>query len=256
MALTQLAEDTSVCIHTTRSTSSQVHQSTGPSSAIETTVPVESYTHPSDLQRSSEEAEHVPPDGGVEAYLKVLGGFCVFFVTLGLASTFGSYQAYYESDLLKFSSPSTISWIGTSQVFLLSFIGTFSGAFYDWGYVQLVLGVGLSLIVFGLMMLSLAQEYWQILLSQGICVGIGQSHERFFCESADKMIQEVAWYTFLPCQSSQTNSPPGVRWLSVSPLLALLLEGSFYPSCFASYYLFLAGVGRIASLHSSFLHWD
>ena len=49
----------------------------------------------------------------------------------------------------------------------------FSGAFYDRGHLKLVLGTGLSLVVLGLMLLSVSRSYWQILLTQGICVGFG-----------------------------------------------------------------------------------
>ncbi len=122
---------------------------------------------------TTEDGQFEPPNGGLNAYLKVLGGFCVFFITLGIASTFGSYQAYYEAGLLSSHSSSAISWIGTTQVFLLSVVGIFSGAGYDRGYLRLVLGSGLSLVVLGLMLLSLSRSYWQILLTQGLCVGLG-----------------------------------------------------------------------------------
>ncbi|KAF2018592.1 MFS general substrate transporter [Aaosphaeria arxii CBS 175.79] len=114
-----------------------------------------------------------PPNGGVKAYLKIFGGFLVLFITLGVASTFGSYQAYYESDLLSSHSSSTISWIGTTQVFLQSFAGLFSGAFYDAGYATTSLAIGMPLLVLGQMMLSLSRVYWHIMLSQGLCIGIG-----------------------------------------------------------------------------------
>lgn len=35
--------------------------------------------------------------------------------------------------------------------------------------------VGTFLIVFGHMMLSICTEYWQVVLAQGICIGIGAS---------------------------------------------------------------------------------
>ena len=116
-----------------------------------------------------------PPNGGLQAYLKVLGCFFVFFITLGLASTFGSYQAYYEENLLRSHSKSAISWIGTVEVFLLSLVGTLSGAFYDRGHVRTVLATGFTSIVLGMCMLSLSRHYWQILLAQGFCVGTAQS---------------------------------------------------------------------------------
>ena len=44
---------------------------------------------------------------------------------------------------------------------------------YDMGYHQTLLITGGFLIVLGMMMLSLSTEYYQVLLAQGICVGLG-----------------------------------------------------------------------------------
>lgn len=126
-------------------------------------------------------------DGGIGAYLKVAGCFIIFFVTLGISSAFGSYQAYYEQTLLSGYSPSAISWIGTLQVFLLSFGGTFSGAFFDRGHVRSVLSCGLGLLVLGLCMLSLARTYSQILLTQGLCVGLG----KILAEKSSRVATEI-----------------------------------------------------------------
>lgn len=43
----------------------------------------------------------------------------------------------------------------------------------DTGYTQQVLFVGTGLIVLGTALLSVCKEYYQVLLTQGICVGIG-----------------------------------------------------------------------------------
>lgn len=76
--------------------------------------------------------------------------------TDGIASTYGAYQAYYQTDKLASSSPSAISWIGTTQVFLLGFTGIFAGPLYNSGYIRSLLAVGGFLVVFGFFMLSLA----------------------------------------------------------------------------------------------------
>lgn len=59
------------------------------------------------------------------------------------------------------------------SAFLLMLVGTFAGPIYDMGYIRELLGVGSFLIVFGQMMLSLSSEYWQVLLAQGISIGVG-----------------------------------------------------------------------------------
>ena len=97
----------------------------------------------------------------------------IFINTYGIASSFGVYQAHYQQDTLKNHSSSTISWIGTTQIFLLGVIGVIAGPMHDRGHARLLLCIGCSMVVIGLLMLSLASSYWQILLSQGICIGVG-----------------------------------------------------------------------------------
>ncbi|ORY66592.1 major facilitator superfamily domain-containing protein [Pseudomassariella vexata] len=113
-----------------------------------------------------------PPDGGFNAWLQVFSSWCVIFCTFGLVNTFGVYQTYYE-DALPDSSSSDISWIGSMQGCILLCGGMISGPLYDAGYfVELIWG-GLFLIVFGQFMTSLCTTYWQVVLAQGLCIGVG-----------------------------------------------------------------------------------
>ncbi|MCJ1312421.1 hypothetical protein MMC25_006095 [Agyrium rufum] len=92
-------------------------------------------------------------------------------ITSGYWSFFGIYQLYYVESLQL--PPSQISWIGSIQMFLTFFLGTFSGRLADAGYARHAVLVGLFLITLGTFMTSLATSYWQILLAQGVCTGIG-----------------------------------------------------------------------------------
>ena len=98
---------------------------------------------------------------------------CSLTICRGIINTFGSYQAYYETDLLTNTSPSAISWIGSIQAFLLLLVGALTGPIYDAGYFRELLLFGSFMLVFGQMMLSLCHEYWQVLLAQAFCIGIG-----------------------------------------------------------------------------------
>ena len=92
----------------------------------------------------------------------------------GVTNTFGAYQIYYEANLLKDESPSRISWIGSIQAFLLLLVGgCITGPIFDAGYLRSLIIVGSITSVLGMMMTSICKEYWQIVLSQGLCVGIG-----------------------------------------------------------------------------------
>ena len=91
----------------------------------------------------------------------------------GIINTFGSYQTFYETELLTSSTPSAISWIGSLQAFLLMLVGALTGPVYDAGYFRELLIGGSFLVVFGQMMLSLCKEYWRVLLAQAFCIGVG-----------------------------------------------------------------------------------
>ncbi|OLN81044.1 Riboflavin transporter MCH5-like protein 18 [Colletotrichum chlorophyti] len=116
-----------------------------------------------------------PRDGGLMAWLQVSSAFALYWNSLGLLNGFGAFQTYYERSVLSNESASAISWIGSVQVFFLMAGGVFLGPLYDMGYARSMLVVGTFLVVFGFMMTSISSQYYQFLLAQGFCVGIGSS---------------------------------------------------------------------------------
>ncbi|KAL5090228.1 hypothetical protein Trisim1_004748 [Trichoderma cf. simile WF8] len=116
-----------------------------------------------------------PPDGGLEAWMVVLGGFCTVFASFGWINCIGIFQDYYQSHQLKAYSPSTVAWIPSVESFMLFFGGPLVGYMTDQLGPRIPVLIGTFLHVFGLMMTSLSKEYYQILLSQSICSAIGCS---------------------------------------------------------------------------------
>ena len=112
-----------------------------------------------------------PPDGGLLAWSQVLLSHLVVFNTWGYVSSFGVFQTYYVTKLGH--PPSDISWVGSVQIFLVFFIGTFSGRLTDVGYFRPTFLLGSILQVLGVFMASLSNRYWQLFLAQGVCVGLG-----------------------------------------------------------------------------------
>ncbi|KXT13483.1 hypothetical protein AC579_8629 [Pseudocercospora musae] len=112
-------------------------------------------------------------DSGVRAWSQVVGAFCLYFNTWGLISSYGSFQSYYEEDLLKSNSSFQISTIGSLQSFLLVFLGFLAGPLYDAGYSRHLLSCGSLLIVVGTIAQSFCTQLWQLLLAQGLCIGLG-----------------------------------------------------------------------------------
>jgi MFS family permease len=85
----------------------------------------------------------------------------------------GSFQQYYETGPLKEYSSSTIGWILSLQIFFLFALGPFVGIVFDnYGPRPLII-VGSLLHVFGLMMASLATEYYHFILAQGVVSAVG-----------------------------------------------------------------------------------
>ena len=59
------------------------------------------------------------------------------------------------------------------QGFLLAFGSIFAGCVLDRGHPRILIICGGFFVVLGLMMTSLCRTYWQLMLAQGICIGIG-----------------------------------------------------------------------------------
>ncbi|KAI3323114.1 MFS general substrate transporter [Xylariaceae sp. AK1471] len=116
-----------------------------------------------------------PPNGGLVAWLQVAASFMLYGNTLGLINTFGVYQAYYETSLLKEYSSSDISWIGSIQAFFLLAIGVFIGPLYDAGHCRILLILGTIFVTLGFMLTSISTTYWSVFLSQGVLIGLGTS---------------------------------------------------------------------------------
>lgn len=111
------------------------------------------------------------PDGGWTAWSQVLAGHLINAMTWGYAASFGVYQLHYVQTLKLPSSQ--VSWIGSVQIFLCFGTCVVSGRLSDAGYARETVLVGCMLAVFGTFMTSLCHTYWQILLAQGVCVGLG-----------------------------------------------------------------------------------
>jgi MFS family permease len=118
-----------------------------------------------------------PPDGGLTAWLQVLCTHLTIFTTFGFFTSFGVYQTYYENTLG--IAPSTISWIGSIQVFLLFAIGTLSGRATDAGLFRPVYIAGAAFQIIGIFTMAESTKLWHLFLSQALCLGVANGLQ--FC---------------------------------------------------------------------------
>lgn len=114
---------------------------------------------------------HDFPDGGARAWSVAAGAAGVLFCTFGYGNAFGVLQQYYETHQLAHLNPSTISWIGSLQIFFLFSGNLFGGPCFD-RFGAKVIWPAVLLYVFSVMMTSLCTEYYQFILAQGILGGM------------------------------------------------------------------------------------
>lgn len=136
-------------------------------------IPDEKGQQPNGNNTNVSDAASEFPEGGRQAWLVVAGAWVSFFVSYGFISSAGVYQDYYQSTLLRDYSPSDISWIPSIQLFALSASAPFVGRIFDGHGPNVLVAVGTFLHIFGQMMQSLSTKYYQLLLSQAVCSGIG-----------------------------------------------------------------------------------
>jgi MFS family permease len=118
-----------------------------------------------------------PPDGGKQAWIQVFCTHLTIFTTFGFITSFGVYQTYYQTTLG--IQPSTISWIGSIQLFLLFGIGTLTGRATDAGLFRHVYIAGSIFQILGIFTMAESTKVWQLFLTQGVCLGIANGLQ--FC---------------------------------------------------------------------------
>lgn len=71
-------------------------------------------------------------EGGVAAWLTVVGSILVYYASMGVLNSFGFFNNYYSDDFLSNTPTSTIAFIGTLQIALMNSLAAISGALCDY----------------------------------------------------------------------------------------------------------------------------
>ncbi|PQE10385.1 major facilitator superfamily transporter protein [Rutstroemia sp. NJR-2017a WRK4] len=113
------------------------------------------------------------PKEDLTAWLQVIGAFCLNLNTWGLMNAFGVFQTFYQLDLLNSHSASNISWIGSTQAFLMFLTSVAAGPIFDAGHLNFLQWTGSILTVLGMFLTSICKVYYQCFLAQGVMMGLG-----------------------------------------------------------------------------------
>lgn len=101
-----------------------------------------------------------------------------------------SHTARFADTRGRSQSTFQVSTIGSVQSFLMVFLGLFSGPLFDRGHFRLLLRTGSALIGVGTILQGLCVEYWQLLLSQGVCIGLGMG-----CLAVPSLAVASSWFS-------------------------------------------------------------
>ncbi|TPX13043.1 uncharacterized protein E0L32_006469 [Thyridium curvatum] len=197
------------------------HKGQPPVADADAVAKPESSAVPSEASTVTESLmDSPPPNGGRLAWLQVAASFACYWNTLGVLNMYGAFQAFYERDLLRNRSPSDISWIGSTQNFCLMAVGVLIGPLFDAGYFRSLLVIGAFLVTFGFMMTSLCTTYWQVMLAQGICLGLGTC-----CLTIPSIALVPMWFTgHRRTWSMATATIGSCLGATVNPLLFAALQ--------------------------------
>ena len=115
------------------------------------------------------------PEGGLRAWLVVLGSFSGMVACFGFMNSSGTFQLYLSSHQLSTSSPAAIGWIFSLYVFLAFFCGVQIGPIFDALGPRWLVFAGTVLSLVGTFTLAESTLYWHFLLTYGLVSGVGTS---------------------------------------------------------------------------------
>ena len=87
----------------------------------------------------------------------------------------GIIRDYYQKTAFPSASPSEVAWISSTEIFMVLACGPVFGGIIDSHGPRPVQALGSAMQFLGVLMMSVAKKYYQVLLAQGIRSSIGTS---------------------------------------------------------------------------------
>uniref|UniRef100_A0A0B7KQ44 Major facilitator superfamily (MFS) profile domain-containing protein n=1 Tax=Bionectria ochroleuca TaxID=29856 RepID=A0A0B7KQ44_BIOOC len=115
------------------------------------------------------------PEGGLSAWLVVVGAWCAMLSSMGLLNTLAVLHAWVGEHQLKHMSESNIGWIFSSYAFFLYIGGAQIGPIFDAHDIKFLLVPGSIGLVLSTICLSFSREFYQFFLSFGVLGGLSAS---------------------------------------------------------------------------------
>ena len=162
--------------------------------ASQSTVTI--HQSPPSLTADDEHDAKFYPEGGLRAWLVVLGSFSGMTASFGIMNTVGTFQAYLSTHQLASYSPSSVGWIFGLYVFLSFFCGVQIGPIFDAKGPRWIVALGTIFLLAGMLGTAFSTgqfspfhvlcgflfadqfstlEFWHFIVTFSILCGIGTS---------------------------------------------------------------------------------
>lgn len=115
------------------------------------------------------------PDGGLKAWLVVLGSFIGLCINFGLINAVGAIQAYVSTHQLAGEPVSSVSWVFSIYMCLCFFLSVFVGPIFDTKGATPLLIAATILLFGGTMAVSFSNSLVAFIFSMSICMGTAQA---------------------------------------------------------------------------------
>ena len=97
------------------------------------------------------------PEGGLAAWLVVLGSFCAMISVYGIINSAAVFESYFTTHQLAEYDSSTIGWIFSTYLFIVFFAGIQVGPIFDRRGPRLIVAVGSLLVIASQLLLGLCE---------------------------------------------------------------------------------------------------
>lgn len=117
-----------------------------------------SEPHAGGLQRhatSGTETETYP-EGGLQAWLVVLGAWLALISSLGIMNTLATFQAYLSEHQLSHYDEGTVGWVFSIYTFVVFFLGLYIGPLFDKYGPRLIILTGTVILAASLVLFSIS----------------------------------------------------------------------------------------------------
>lgn len=105
--------------------------------------------------------EETYPEGGLRAWLVVLGSWFALMSAMGLMNTIAVFQAYTLSHQLRHCSAGTVGWVYSIYTFLAFFCGVYIGPVFDKYGPRWLIIAGCGTIVCGVLCMSFCKGMYE-----------------------------------------------------------------------------------------------